>query len=90
MLEHHVEDILRLGIKALGGLCIKLNPLGYVGIPDRMVLLPGGRLVFVELKIRKGIAGRLQGRWRTKLTALGFRVEWLWSADEVKDFLCSL
>lgn len=77
--EHTTEDViekyLRLRVKALGGLCIKLNPFGYAGIPDRMVLLPGGILSFYELKRPKG--GRfepLQERWHAKLRKLGFRV----------------
>ncbi len=73
--ENVVEEYLRKRIKAMRGLCIKLNPLGYAGIPDRLVLLPGGIVVFFELK--RPVGGRyepLQLRWHSKLRQLGFEV----------------
>lgn len=50
MLEKDVEAKLRRGVKALGCLCLKFVSPGYVGVPDRVILIPGGRLIFVELK----------------------------------------
>jgi hypothetical protein len=73
--EDTVENHLRKLVKALGGLCIKLNPFGYAGIPDRMVLLPGGIILFYELK--RPVGGKyepLQLRWHAKLRRLGFTV----------------
>lgn len=73
--EDTVENHLRKCVKVLGGLCIKLNPFGYAGIPDRMVLLPGGVLAFFELK--RPVGGKfepLQERWHAKLRKLGFHV----------------
>lgn len=73
MLEEKVEEYLRQRITALGGECVKLNPKGYKGIPDRLVLLPGGRVIFVELKRPKGgVVARLQSWWRDRLRDLGF------------------
>jgi len=87
MLEAVVEDALNGGVDALGGLCLKLNPLWYVGIPDRLCLLPGGRLVFVELKTIGGRVKRKQSRWHERLRALGFRVEVIWTLEQVAGFL---
>ena len=50
MLEKTIEKYLFDKVKELGGKCVKLNPLNNVGIPDRMILLPGGKTIFVELK----------------------------------------
>lgn len=75
MTEDRVEEHLRKQVKLLGGLCIKLNPFGYAGIPDRLVLLPGGVIAFFELK--RPVGGKyepLQLRWHSKLRKLGFHV----------------
>ncbi len=50
MLEKELERKLRAEVKAAGGLCLKWESPGYVGVPDRMILLPGGRVLFVEMK----------------------------------------
>lgn len=73
--EQAVELHLCATVKAAGGLCIKLNPFSMRGIPDRLVLMPGGMLVFVELKKPKGSKFEpLQERWHDKLRTLGFIV----------------
>lgn len=50
MLESEIERKLIKPIRALGGLCLKLECPGYTGMPDRMILLPGGVIRFVETK----------------------------------------
>ncbi|MGN7309247.1 VRR-NUC domain-containing protein, partial [Bacillus subtilis] len=50
MKESQIESYLRDKIKALGGIAYKFVSPGNSGVPDRMVLLPKGRTVFVELK----------------------------------------
>lgn len=50
MLEKDIEKKLREPIKRLGGLCLKFETPGYTGVPDRIILLPGARVVFVETK----------------------------------------
>ena len=89
VIEADVEEALRLGVEALGGLCLKLNPLWYIGIPDRLVLLPGGRVIFVELKKPDGkLHGKQCKWWPRTLKRLGFQIETLWSVPQVKEFLC--
>lgn len=73
--EDTVENHLKKLVKTHRGVCIKLNPFGMRGVPDRLVLLPGGAVLFFELK--RPVGGRfepLQERWHTKLRQLGFRV----------------
>lgn len=87
MLERRLEQILRDGINDLGGWCIKMNPAGLVGIPDRLILLPGALIFFVELKQPKGRLSPMQSRVHDKLEALGFKVRTLWTSEQIDDFL---
>ena len=50
MKESEIEARLVRGVKALGGVAYKFVSPGNVGVPDRVVVLPGGRVIFVELK----------------------------------------
>ena len=50
MLEKDIERKLKKRIEAMGGLCLKFESPGYTGVPDRIILLPGGAVVFVETK----------------------------------------
>lgn len=88
--EDKVEDRLAEGVKALGGLAFKFKPLGIIGVPDRIVLLPGGRLIFVELKKPDGTVKPWQRRMHETLRGLGFRVEVLWSLGMVDTFIHSV
>lgn len=86
-LEKDIEAKLRQTVEAAGGLCLKWVCPGWAGVPDRIVLLPGGRIVFVETKRPKG--GRLsamQKWWRKKLTDLGFKYEAVWEDFDVDLF----
>lgn len=74
MQEKQIEEKLRKSIKAMGGLCLKWVSPGYTGVPDRIVLLPGGRIVFVELKA-PGKKERPRQRYvQSVLKGLGFMV----------------
>lgn len=88
MLEKAVEQHLVRGVKALRGFCWKLTVPGVRGVPDRLCLLPGGNVVFVELKRPKG--GRLsvhQKLLHSVMRGLGLRVEVFSTKEEVDSFL---
>jgi hypothetical protein len=89
-LEDKVEDELAEGVAALGGIAFKFKPFGIIGVPDRIVLLPGGRLIFVELKKPDGVLKPWQSRMHQTLRELGFRVEVLWSIGQVHHFILTL
>ena len=50
MKERDIEVLLRDGVKQLGGKAYKWVSPGNAGVPDRIVILPGGKVIFVELK----------------------------------------
>nr|DAI44327.1 MAG TPA: Nuclease [Bacteriophage sp.] len=74
-LERDIERALVGLVKSHGGMALKWVCPGWAGVPDRIVLLPGGKIIFVELKRPKGGEVRkLQEWWHTKLRSLGFTV----------------
>ena len=85
--ESEIEGNLVKGIEKLGGLCLKH---GQDGWPDRIALLPQGRVVWIETKRPDGRVAALQ-KWRVaQLRKLGFRVEIPMNAEEVAQILASL
>ena len=50
MYERTIEQELAARTRAMGGIAPKFTSPGFDGMPDRLVLLPRGRMVFVEFK----------------------------------------
>lgn len=90
MLEKDVENRLRIKIKELGGKAYKWVSPGNAGVPDRIILLPGGRIYFVETKRPKGKARALQDRQIEKIRSLGFEVLVIDSKQRVDEFISKL
>lgn len=82
MREKQTEQHLVKAVKAAGGICPKLVSPGTDGMTDRMVLLPGGRIGFVEVKTPGQKPRPLQVRRHEQLRMLGFKVYVL---DDVND-----
>lgn len=74
MRESSIEKAVGLKVKRLGGLSVKLSPAGLSGLPDRLMLLPGGKMCFVEFKKKGEKPRRLQVYRVEQLRALGFNV----------------
>jgi len=74
LLESTVERKLVVEVKKREGLAIKFVSPGLDGVPDRLVLLPGGRFAFVELKASGKKMRPLQLKRANQLRALGFKV----------------
>jgi hypothetical protein len=73
MKEKEIEEKLRREVKAMGGLALKFISPGLSGVPDRIVLLPEGRIAFVELKAPGKTMRPLQLKRKRQLEALGFK-----------------
>lgn len=74
MLERAIERKLVQAARRRGGLALKFISPGMDGVPDRIVLLPHGKLAFVELKAPGKTLRPLQVRRKEQLEALGFSV----------------
>ncbi len=89
-MEAYTERHCRVLAEHRGGVLLKLSPFGVAGIPDRILLWPGGHVVFIEFKADGKYLKPLQKFWRDKLRRLGFRVELFRSTAEFRPLLDSL
>lgn len=87
MRENIIEAYLRDRIKAVGGKAYKFVSPGNSGVPDRLVLLPGGRSIFVELKAPGKEPTAKQLLQHNKLIILGFTVLIIDSKEKVDKFI---
>lgn len=86
MLESQIERYFCKKIKQLGGIALKFSPAGTAGMPDRLVLLPRGRMFFVEFKAPDKKPKALQLKRAKELRNLGFDVFFV-NSYELVDFL---
>lgn len=89
-LEKEIEYKLRNLVESLGGRCLKWVCPGWVGVPDRIVLLPGGRIYFVETKRPGGRLSPMQKKWHEWLRELGFRCGTVYNDAQLDDFAKTL
>lgn len=83
MREKSIEEKLVEAVKAAGGVCWKFTSPGTAGVPDRIVLMPSGKIAFVEVKA-PGKTPRPLQRLRIKtLRRLGFKTFVLDSPDQI-------
>ena len=74
MYERTIEQKLAARTRAMGGIAPKFTSPGFGGMPDRLVLLPHGRMGFVELKAPGKKPRALQEVRHRLLRRLGFKV----------------
>ena len=86
MLEKDIEKLFRDEIKKADGKAYKFTSPGNDGVPDRIVMLPDGRIVFVELKTDTGKLSKLQELQCRQIAELGQTVRVLHGLAEVRDF----
>lgn len=87
MLEKEIEKYLRKRIEALGGIAYKFISPNNIGVPDRIVILPGGLIYFIELKSDKGKPRKIQEYQMKTLLELGCNVKIINSMYEIDKFI---
>lgn len=87
MREKEIEAKLVRVVRLSGGLALKLLSPGFDGMPDRLILLPGGRIAFIELKTQGKKLRPLQVRRKSQLEALGFSVYRMDCAEQIGGIL---
>lgn len=85
MLEKTIETYLVKRARAAGGLAIKWTAPGTSGVPDRIVFLPGGRIIFVELKAPGKKPTAIQLHVHRLLADLGADVRVIDSKEQVDE-----
>lgn len=85
--ERAVEQYLSEGVKALGGRSYKFVSPGQAGVPDRLVVWPGGAVEFVELKAEGGRLSKTQERQLWHLLKLGASAEVVTGRQGVRAWL---
>lgn len=74
MRESYIEKRFCEEAKKRGMWAVKFVSPGLSGVPDRIVLIPGGRAAFVELKAPGEVLRPIQERRKKQLETLGFTV----------------
>lgn len=87
MRERDIEQRLVREIRKMGGEAFKWTSPGNDGVPDRIVMLPGGILIFVELKADNGRLSSVQKVQIRRIQRLGQDVEVVQGMDGLEEFL---
>lgn len=87
MLEKTLEQYAARKAKAAGFLFYKFTSPGRRSVPDRIVLMPGGRIEFIEFKSASGRLTPLQAAEHERLRSMGFAVHVMRHKWEVEEWL---
>ena len=87
MREKQIEQKLVQAVRKSGGMCLKFVSPNFDGMPDRLILLPGGKIAFAELKAPGKKPRQLQLARHRLLNQLGFKVYVLDSAEQIGEIL---
>ena len=90
MQEKYIEQKLVAAVKSMGGMAPKFVSPGIDGMPDRIVLLPMGKIAFVECKAIGKKMRPLQNKRKKQLEALGFLVYCLDDIEQIGGILSEI
>ena len=85
--EKEIERRLVKAVRDSGGLAVKFVSPGMAGVPDRLLLFPGGKAVFCEVKAPGKEPRPLQVRRMEQLIILGFRVYVADSEEKIRELM---
>lgn len=85
--EKYIEKKIVEKVKALGGRAYKFVSPGNAGVPDRLIVLPGGKVGFAEMKSSKGRPSKLQENQIRFLRNLDCNVEIISTVEQIDKFL---
>jgi hypothetical protein len=85
--ESKIEEHLQKEVKKLGGVAYKFVSPGNAGVPDRLVVLPKGRIVFIEMKAPGKKPTVLQRKQQSRIRNLGNEVLVIDSKERVDEFI---
>lgn len=86
MREREIEQKLKKETEKHRGMCFKFLS-SVSGVPDRILLLPGGLVIFVELKKEGEKPRKLQEVQMRKIRELGFRVRVVDSEQGIQELM---
>ena len=81
--EKQIEQKLVAEVRRRGGMALKFVSPSYSGMPDRLILLPDGKVAFVEVKAPGKKPRSLQVKRHATLRKLGFQVFVLDAASDI-------
>lgn len=87
MRESFIEEKLTKAVKQNGGVCWKFTSPGTAGVPDRIILMPEGRIAFVEVKAPGEKPRPLQQSRHRLLRRLGFKVYVLDALEDIEKII---
>lgn len=90
MRERDIEQKLVKAVEHAGGKAWKFTSPGTDGVPDRILLFPGGRIAFAELKAPGRKLRPLQERRKVQLAALGFTVFVIDKTDQIPAVIAAM
>lgn len=90
MREKTIEAKLVKDVRSMDGLALKFSSPGFDGVSDRLILLPKGRIAFVELKAPGKMFRPLQVKRKRQLEALGFSVYSIDGVEQIGGILSEI
>lgn len=87
MLEKDIESWLNKRIEKMGGLAFKFVSPGNPGVPDRIYILPDGKVWFVELKQQLGKVAGIQKWQRDRIISMGCNYRLIKGLEDAKDYV---